>query len=75
MSKWDPKGLWYLICSLLTTPFLFLENDKDNFLNALSIFQIFELSSKLKMDLSKSNLVGINVDSHDLSNKASLTGC
>ena len=75
MSKWDPKGLWYLICSLLTTPFLFLENDKDNFLNALSIFQVFELSSKLKMDLSKSNLVGINVDSHDLSNKASLTGC
>ena len=35
---------------------MFLENDKDSFLNALSILQIFELSSVLKINLSKSCL-------------------
>ena len=54
---------------------LFLENNKDNFLNALSIFQIFELSSRLKINLSKSSLAGINIDSQELSYRASLVGC
>ena len=54
---------------------LFLDNDKDNFLNTLSIFQIFELSSGLKMNLSKSDLAGINIDSQELSCIASLISC
>lgn len=42
---------------------LILENDKDNFSNALSLFQNFELCSKLKINLSISGLDRINLDS------------
>ena len=54
---------------------LFLENDKDSFLKALSLFQIFELSFWLKINPSKSGLARINIDSQDLFDATSLAGC
>ena len=54
---------------------IFLDNVKDSFLNALSIFQIFGLSFGLKINLSKKGLAGINIDSQELSYAASLIGC
>ena len=47
----------------------------DRFFNVFSVFQIFELSSRLKVNLSKSSLVGINIDSQDLAIIASLVSC
>ena len=41
---------------------LFLDNDKDGFSNVLSLLQIFELSSRLKIDWSKSGLAVVNMD-------------
>lgn len=57
---------------------LFLQNDKDSFLNAFSLLKVFELSSLLKIDMSKSGLrrlAGINVDFQTISSIASITGC
>lgn len=57
---------------------LFLENDKDSFLNTFSLLKVFELSSLLTNDMSKSGLrrlAGINVDFQTISSIASLIGC
>lgn len=40
----------------------FLELDIDSFVNILFILKIFEIISGLKIHLSKSILVGVNVD-------------
>ena len=44
-------------------------------MSALCLFQILELSSGLTINLSESGLAGINIDSQDLSNRASSVGC
>ena len=73
--KVGSEGIVVSHLQLANDTILLLDNDKDSFVNALSIFQIFELSSKLKINLSKSSLAGINIDSQELSYTTSLVGC
>ena len=54
---------------------LFLPKDKYNFLNVLSLLQIFESIFGLHNNLGKSGLIGINVEDHFLEDLSNLVGC
>lgn len=54
---------------------LFLEPDAESFVNVLSLLRFFEIASGLKINLSKSGLAGINVDSQVLTAFALSAGC
>ena len=67
--------LKFLICSLpMITSFAYLR-EKTNFANALTMLQFFEGISGLCIHLSKSGIVGINIEDHLLHDLASVADC
>lgn len=54
---------------------LFLQENKVNFLNVLSILQIFELVSGLRINLGKSGLASINIQENYLGELAGIADC
>lgn len=54
---------------------LFLPEDKESFLSILSLLLIFELVSRLCVNLSKSGLGGINVQEWVVYEIVELSGC
>ena len=54
---------------------LFLEASHNVFLNILRLLEVFGSVSGLQVNLSKSTLLGINIDDDMLQNLASLSGC
>jgi len=54
---------------------LFSSNDKDKFLNLITILKIFQICSGLKVNLGKSDLVGVNLGQEEGTELANLVGC
>ena len=54
---------------------LFLSEDRDKFYNVLSLLQIFEVVSGLRINLSKCGLAGINVEDSRVGQLAVMVGC
>ncbi|GKE74780.1 RNA-directed DNA polymerase, eukaryota, partial [Tanacetum coccineum] len=66
----------YISHLLFVDDILFLgEWSRSNIIGLVSLLQCFHDVSGLKINLHKSNLYGIGVNTHEISNLASFTGC
>lgn len=54
---------------------LFLPHDKANFLRVLSILQVFQLVSGLRLNLGKCGLAGLNIHQEVVDDLAGIVGC